>query len=137
MLERVDKAFRALAARDATSSAPSCLEQEIIQQGGLPDPGFAGDADHSQIAVSVIRKQLVQFLQLFRAPLRFVLPDGENLSTDGSRSAASSWRTASISLFREIGVPGRTSRASDPPGIDLMLEGVNGVLLGVRVAAYR
>jgi hypothetical protein len=46
-----------LAARDATSSAPARLEQEIIQESGLADPGFAGDADHPQIAASALSKK--------------------------------------------------------------------------------
>jgi hypothetical protein len=46
-----------LAARDAASSAPARLEQEITQEGGLADPGFAGDADHPRIAASALSKK--------------------------------------------------------------------------------
>jgi hypothetical protein len=48
-----------LAARDAASSPPARLEQEITQEGGLADPGFAGDADHPQIAASALSEEFV------------------------------------------------------------------------------
>jgi len=48
-----------LAAADTTSSAPARLEQEIIQKGGLSYPGFAGDADHPQVAASALSKEFV------------------------------------------------------------------------------
>jgi hypothetical protein len=131
----VDETFRALGARDAASSAPARLEQEITQKGGLADPGFAGDADHPQIAASALSKEFVQFLQLVPAPY-------DSLCL-GERAVKKrqSLRGNFVAHRVDIALPGDggswgTSRARDPPGIDLVLESVDGVLLGVRVAAY-